>query len=225
MYETYEKHKEEIERASRKWRRKYHHEGHLLIGCVGRITSKDAFDLLKAFKRLSKEMKNVYLYFSDLYSGDVLYFVEKESGNLFGERVFYFKKDTLPKPYDDDYEIKIAKIYKTFDLIVYPSRHESSGLVPLVALSCGTPMLVKDVDNLSTFVKEGLCEGFSSEDELYRKMKEMLLNISEYKERAENNRKVLLEKYSSEDTRKCKGIAAADEQLVNFPAKWTPLAQ
>lgn len=202
MVDTYEKYREEIERAASKWKKRFHKEGDLLIGYVGRITeSKGVLDLVRAFKRLSKEMKNVYLYFSGPYSDYVLDSLGKEAGNLFGERVFYFKKDTLPKPFSEDEEIGMAKIYKVFDLLVYPSQYEPFGLVPLEAISCGVPTLVRDVDNLSTFVKEGLCEGFSSEDGLYRKMKEMLLNISEYQEMAETNRKILLEKYSSKNMR------------------------
>jgi len=35
----------------------------------------------------------------------------------------------------------LAKYYKTADLLVFPSRYESFGMVPLEASACGTPVV------------------------------------------------------------------------------------
>ncbi|GEM_PF-5881471 len=201
--ETYENYRDEIERASIKWRKKYHRDGDLLVGYVGRITeSKGIFDLVRAFKRLSKEMKNVYLYFSGPYLDETIEKLAKEAGRLFGERVFFFRKDTLPEPFSEEEKIRMSKIYRVFDLVVYPSNYEPFGLVPLEAISCEIPTLVRDVDNLSTFVKEGLCEGFKDEADLYRKMKEMLLNIDEHKKSINEKKEIIRKKYYSSAMRK-----------------------
>jgi len=201
--ETYENYKDEIERASSNWRKRFHRDGDLLIGYVGRITeNKGIFDLLRAFKRLSKEMNNVYLYFSGPYLDETIGKLAKEAGRLFGKRVFFFRKDTLPQPFSEGEKIGMSKIYKTFDLVVYPSNYEPFGLVPLESISCGTPTLVRDVDNLSTFVKEGLCEGFKDEADLYRKMKEMLLNIDEHKKSINEKKEIVRKKYYSSVMRK-----------------------
>jgi glycosyltransferase involved in cell wall biosynthesis len=201
--ETYENYRDEIERARIKWRERYHRDGDLLIGYVGRITeSKGIFDLINAFKRLSKEMNNVYLYFSGPYTDETLEKLAKEAGRLFGERVFFFKKDTLPEPFGEEEKIGMSKIYRVFDLVVYPSNYEPFGLVPLEAISCGVPTLVRDVDNLSTFVKQGLCEGFEDDADLYRKMKEMLLNIDDHKKSIIEKKEIVRKRYYSSSMRK-----------------------
>jgi glycosyltransferase involved in cell wall biosynthesis len=199
MAETYEKHKDEIERGSSKWREKYHRDEDIIIGYyIGRTTeSEDVFNLIKAFKMLNKEMKNVYVYFVNPHDIDL---VAKIAGPLFGEKVFYFKKDTMPVPFRKDEKLKWAEIFKVFDLLVYHSNYEPFGLVPLEAVSCGIPTIVKDVDNLSLFVKEGFCEGFDNKEELYRKMKEILLKIDIYRTLAESKRSVILKKYSMKNT-------------------------
>jgi glycosyltransferase involved in cell wall biosynthesis len=128
--------------------------------------------------------------------------IREFSGELFGSKVFLINKNTLPKPFSDDGEIKMAILYKCFDLIVYPSYYESFGFVPLEAVSCGVPTLVRETDNLTTFVKENICEGFKDKKELCEKMKKMILNLEAYKEKAEERKQIIKEKYSLEEMKK-----------------------
>lgn len=57
------------------------------------------------------------------------------------------------------------------DLFVYPSISESLGLAPIESMSCGTPILVSNIDVFKEYVKEGL-NGFTFNDfdEMTRKM-------------------------------------------------------
>jgi glycosyltransferase involved in cell wall biosynthesis len=210
MHRIYDMHKDKIDASAKMWRDGFHHESDILIGYVGRvIESKGVIELLEAFKILSKEMKNLYLYFSGPYSDHIFENIRKKSGHLFDKRIFFMDRENLPKPLSSEGEVKMAKYYKVFDLIACPSYNESFGLVPLEAVSCGVPVLVRSVDNLSYFVKEGICEGFEDEMgkrpapglehlKLYQKMREMLSNIDSYRGKTESARGIVKEKYSTQ---------------------------
>jgi glycosyltransferase involved in cell wall biosynthesis len=73
------------------------------------------------------------------------------------------------------------------DIVVYPSYHEPFGLVPIEVASLGKEVIVRDVDNLSTFIQEGITVGFKTTDELAQKIEETAKKLSKIKEIISNS--------------------------------------
>ena len=55
---------------------------------------------------------------------------------------------------------ELSKYYSAADALVVPSLYESFGLVIIEALACGTPVIVSEIGEMQTIVKEGK-NGFS----------------------------------------------------------------
>ncbi len=57
-------------------------------------------------------------------------------------------------------QYELRKYYSAADVLVVPSLYESFGLVVIEALACGTPVIVSQIGEMITIVKEGI-NGFS----------------------------------------------------------------
>jgi D-inositol-3-phosphate glycosyltransferase len=50
---------------------------------------------------------------------------------------------------------QLVEYYNAADVLVFPSYYESFGLVPLEALSCGTPVVATNVGDLQNIIRDG----------------------------------------------------------------------
>lgn len=57
-------------------------------------------------------------------------------------------------------QVELKKYYSAADVLIVPSLYESFGLVVIEALACGTPVIVSQIGEMRTIVKEGK-NGFS----------------------------------------------------------------
>ena len=68
-------------------------------------------------------------------------------------------------------------LYNLASLFVYPSFYEGFGFPPLEAMQCGTPVITSNVSSLPEIVGDAaIMIDPDRPDELYRAMKEILLN-------------------------------------------------
>lgn len=205
MLRVYEENKSEIEKSSRTWREKYHEKDDFIIMYVGRVTStKGVDDLVDAFHMLIKDEKykdKVFLYLSGPGAEEYAKKLEKE-GKWIYSKMFHFSENTLPKPLSKNEKVGMAKIYKSADVIVYPSLYEPFGLVPLEALSCEVPVIVRKMDNLENFAKEDIVYSFRTKNELANLIKYIIENRNDVAKKVEKSREIIREKYSLEMMRK-----------------------
>lgn len=57
------------------------------------------------------------------------------------------------KPYGDP---ELADLYKSVDVLVYPSHREAFGLVPLEAMACATPTVLSDSGGIHQYAQTGI---------------------------------------------------------------------
>jgi glycosyltransferase involved in cell wall biosynthesis len=204
MYKAYEENREIIKRKIDNWRKKYHFEDKFIVGYVGRITkTKGILDLILAIDELIKKGHSDIVL---ILSGKIDPVLEEEIyqyfSNLIGKNLFFFNEEELPKPFSSNEDRDMAMIHASFDLEVYPSLYEPFGLVPLEAISCETPVIVRKIDNLRKFEEDGIAEAFSTREELellilkYKHMK------NDKDKEMDAKRKIVKEKYSMERMRK-----------------------
>jgi glycosyltransferase involved in cell wall biosynthesis len=80
---------------------------------------------------------------------------------------------------------ELVKLYNQYSIVLLPSRFESFGLVPLEAMSCGTPVIMSDVGigtHLKAFVPEFVIEGWDNNavDEYKKRIDLIMSNYEEY---------------------------------------------
>jgi glycosyltransferase involved in cell wall biosynthesis len=202
MYKVYEENREIIKRKVDNWRKKYHFENKFIVGYVGRITkTKGVLDLILAIDELIKKgYSDVVL----ILSGKIDPALEEEIyqyfNNLIGKYLFFFNEEELPKPFSSNEDRDMATIHASFDLEVYPSLYEPFGLVPLEAISCETPVIVRKIDNLRKFEEDGMTEAFSTREELESLILKHMKNDKD--KEMDAKRKTVKEKYGIERMRK-----------------------
>lgn len=205
MFRVYEENKSKIEKSSKTWREQYHKKDDFIIMYVGRVVpSKGVDDLVDAFYMLIKDRKykdNVFLYLSGPGAEEYYEKLKKEGKWIYG-KMFYFFENTLPKPLSEYEKNRMAVIYKIADVIVYPSLYEPFGLVPLEALSCEVPVIVRKVDNLEKFTEENIVYSFRTKNELVNLIKYIIENRSDVAKNVERSREIIREKYSLEKMRR-----------------------
>jgi glycogen(starch) synthase len=104
-----------------------------MILYVGRISSQKGLDvLLKAFPEILREHPDTLLVIIGLC----------DQPDFWRKLQYYLKnvKDHVQFLGSMPQNL-LAKYYKTADLLVFPSRYESFGMVPLEASACGTPVV------------------------------------------------------------------------------------
>jgi glycosyltransferase involved in cell wall biosynthesis len=96
---------------------------------VGRLTrSKGILELIDSFKYLKGyKIKLIIIGYGELYS-KVIKIISLYSNNI--KLISNIRNKELPQ------------YYSSANLVIVPSHYESAGLVPLEALSCGTPVLL-----------------------------------------------------------------------------------
>lgn len=122
------------------------------FGYIGRIEeAKGVYDLLIAYIELLKTNDNVSLTIIGSGSGyDKAIELSNEIKSV----------EILPGESQEMLSVK----YSTFDYLVFPSHHESLGLVPIEAMMCGTPVISSRIGAVSSYIKGELNE-FSFEPE------------------------------------------------------------
>ncbi|MEM4772514.1 MAG: glycosyltransferase [Nanoarchaeales archaeon] len=205
MLRVYEENKSKIENSSKMWREQYHKKDDFIIMYVGRVTpSKGVDDLVDAFHMLIKDEKykdKVFLYLSGPGAEEYYGKLKNEGKWIYG-KMFYFFEATLPKPLSEYEKNHMAIIYKIADVIVYPSLYEPFGLVPLEALSCEVPVIVRKIDNLENFAKDNIVYSFRTKNELVNLIKYIIENRNDVAKKVEESREIIREKYSLERMRR-----------------------
>lgn len=114
------------------------------FGYIGRVEeAKGFFDLLSAYVELLKSHKNVSL--TIIGSGSGYEAAQKISKKIESIELCH----GLP-------QAKLAEQYSSFDYLVFPSHHESLGLVPIEAMMCGTPVISSTIGATSDYIRDGL---------------------------------------------------------------------
>ena len=168
MYEIYENNRNFIKGKAEKWRREYDFEDKFIVGYFGRITeSKGVIDLIDVIRDIVRDgYKDVVLVMGGPMDEGLEGKIVKEYEDILASNLFFFEEEQLPKPLSPTGDIEVALIHSVFDVEVYPSYYETFGLVPLEAVSCMTPTIVRRIDNLVEFEKDGIVRGFSDKEEL-----------------------------------------------------------
>jgi glycosyltransferase involved in cell wall biosynthesis len=95
----------------------------------------------------------------------------------------------------------IPAILQYLDCFVYSSGRDTFGIAVVEALSCGLPVVVNDWDVMKEVTQQGkfavLFESNNAED-CCMKMKELIVNLNFYKQRAQKNKELVREAYSIE---------------------------
>ncbi|MBU5537439.1 MAG: glycosyltransferase family 4 protein [Candidatus Aenigmatarchaeota archaeon] len=192
FYLTYDQNKDIIDRNSLEWRSRYF-PNKRLIGYIGRIVEyKGVLELAKAFDILSQKygMRDVALVFVGPGSNEIYNKIKSNAGRS-ANKVFISLTQLAPK------DPALHTVYRALDVCVYPSKNEPFGLVPIEATSIGTITIVRDCDNLHCFVEEGICMGYrGGADELAATLHYVLSNYGYQKEKVEQARRLVIEKYS-----------------------------
>lgn len=156
-----------------KFRKEISNNAQILLGCFGKATEEDCLlNLIDTFYEVKRKIKNTL-------GVDVALLIVNTSkekkfnliGNLKMENIIVF---------DDPSIVDISKLlslYLACDAIIYPAEREPQGIIPLGAILLGKEVMVRDVDNLSTLVKEGLAVGFKNKLEEEKQMIELVKKI------------------------------------------------
>ncbi|MCM1139835.1 MAG: glycosyltransferase family 4 protein [Muribaculum sp.] len=141
----------------------------VMLGFVSRINSVKGWDLyLQALNCLKREGIN----FRGVISGngeDVDKMKSMIDNMALNEYINYLGR------VDHD---KLPELYHSLDLLIFPTRYESLGLVGLEAMAAGVPVIASDIFGPNEYIKEGE-NGFliipDSVDDLVRKIKHYIL--------------------------------------------------
>lgn len=143
------------------------------IAFVSRLDEfKGGLRTLKAFHQLIKKHSDYTL--TIVGEGEEYKAIEKyiSENNLAGKVIL---KGTLTKP-------QIAEVLNKSSFFVFPSRHETFGLVVAEALSCGLPVICTNQTAPKEFINEqnGILVHPDSVEEITNAMEEMIKNRAHY---------------------------------------------
>ncbi|MEM5875268.1 MAG: glycosyltransferase family 4 protein [Candidatus Aenigmatarchaeota archaeon] len=172
IFEYYEKSKEKYEREAISWRSRYKFDSSVLLLYIGRVDiNKGIADLLDAFYNVSKKLENLKLILAgECRDQDLKRKIE--NNEIFGKSLFIV--DDLNRLDRDS----VIRLYLASDIVIYPSYRESFALVPIEAVSLGKPVIVREIDNMENYVKEGWAFGFKDVSDLEESIKELSKEIS-----------------------------------------------
>ena len=99
-------------------------------------------------------------------------------------------------PFDE-----LASLFSCADLVVYPSYYEGQGLIPLEAMSSGTPVVTVDHGPLPEMVDEEVGRLFTMGDSesMANVILDQILDDSSLKSKGIAGRSRVLEKYTYEN--------------------------
>jgi phosphatidylinositol alpha-1,6-mannosyltransferase len=102
-------------------------------------------------------------------------------------------------PFDD-----LAQLFRSADVVAYPSYYEGQGLIPLEAMSSGTPVVTVDHGPLPEMVDESVGGLFQLGDatDLAKQVNDLLANPDKVKQMAELGRQRVLSSYTYEHNAK-----------------------
>lgn len=90
----------------------------------------------------------------------------------------------------------LPKIFSNFDVLIFPTKRESLGLIGIEALACGIPVIASDIPIIKSYVKHNfnglLFESENSRD-LMNKIDYLLKNPDEYRRLKSNSRNSVLD--------------------------------
>lgn len=158
----------------------------IVILFLGRINrDKGIFELISAFKRLSKEFKNVFLL---VVGFDEEYLIPD------------FLKDLPSSMFKFTGPTKTPIIYyQLADIFCLPSHREGFGTSLIEASSCELPIVCSDTYGLQDTIIEnvtGLRHNVKNELDLYKQLSLLVLNKSLRQNLGINGRKYVLENFS-----------------------------
>jgi len=114
------------------------------FGYIGRVEeAKGFFDLLSAYTELLKSHKDVSL--TVIGSGSGYEAAQKISKKIESIELCHGLTQT-----------KLAEQYSSFDYLIFPSHHESLGLVPIEAMMCGTPVISSTIGATNDYIRDKL---------------------------------------------------------------------
>lgn len=90
---------------------------------------------------------------------------------------------------------RLPYIFNDFDVLVFPSKRESLGLIGLEALACGIPVIASDIPGVNSYVKHnhnGLLFELENNFDLMNKIEFLLNNPAEYERLRLNSRSSVL---------------------------------
>lgn len=120
-----------------------------LILYVGRISEQKGLDiLLKAFPGVLRECPNTYLVvIGPRENADYWRRIEQYLSKCGGHVRFPF--GTKGAPHD-----QLVEYYRAADVVAFPSRYESRGMVPAEAMACGTPVVGTPVEGNEELIRQ-----------------------------------------------------------------------
>ena len=95
---------------------------------------------------------------------------------------------------------ELAQHFRSADLVIYPSYYEGQGLIPLEALSSGTPVVTVNQPPLTEMVDQTVGGLFSigDPDDLALQVNELLIDAHARETKAKAGRELVLNKYTYE---------------------------
>lgn len=154
-------------------------DNEIVIGVVGRLSEqKDPITMIKAFKEVYEENKNVKM----LFVG---------SGNL-EDNIKKFAEDNniLDKVIITGWVDEVEKFIPAFDIAVLPSKWEGFGLVLIEYMACNKPIVASNVGGISNIINDninGLLVNKSDCKELAKKIVFLINNRQVVKKIIKNN--------------------------------------
>lgn len=145
------------------------------------IDRKGLRDILNAFNKLSKEEKKRIN----------LNVVGK--GNLRDKLYQFQRKNTYTKYHGFLFGKKLTKIYKKSDVLLFPSKFDGWGVVPLEAMSNSLSLIISKTSGISEMLKNKN-NGFliePNETALYKALKKCFKNKLMIKKQGINNRRLI----------------------------------
>jgi len=160
-----------------------------LILAVGRLVARKGYrTLLKAMPGVLKEYPNAQLVI--VGRGHMKRTLERQARRLgFAESVTI--EPSLP------FE-ELAQLFRSADLVAYPSYYEGQGLIPLEAMASGTPVVTVNDGPLPEMVDEtvGGLFNINQPETLSEAINELLNNHEGRVEMASNGRRRVLDEYT-----------------------------
>ena len=162
-------------------------DNEIVIGVVGRLSEqKDPMTMIKAFKEVYEENKNVKMLF--VGSGDLEDNIKKFAEN----------NNILDKVIITGWVDEVEKFIPAFDIAVLPSKWEGFGLVLIEYMACNKPIIASNVGGIKNIIKDevnGYLINKENKKQLYVAIKKVIIEHNKAKKMIQTNLKYI-EKYN-----------------------------